>query len=225
VLTYFRTFRAASWPRLGLDENHPAIFSKDGWFQTAKAGGRGVWLAVALALCGAGCKSRAGLREAGSDEAVDPAHVALVSRTSLPPDAGAEVRHDVTLWTHARDGGVEDLASLANFEGAAGLIEAAGVPELRRTALLAMSYAAGWSHVVYLANVAVAKDADEAQLALGALAELGARVRRSEDAEDADELAAGCATLRAFAKEPGSMAARRASVLRVLRQLSCPKDS
>jgi hypothetical protein len=129
---------------------------------------------------------------------------------------------DLGRWARAKDGDVEDLASLAVHEGAAGLVEAAREPELRPTALRAMAYAHGWAQLPYLARVAAAADDDAARLALESVVELAARPRTSEDVEDAGELREGCAALTALGGDPKRPAARRGPALRALRMMPCP---
>lgn len=146
------------------------------------------------------------------------------SRTTTPPDAGATVVRDVAMWTSAREGQTEDLASLATHEGAAGLVEAAAEPELHVTALRAMAFARGWSQLPYLARTASGTEDDEARIALDSAAELGARPRRSEDVEDEPELREGCERLGALARDTARARERRVLALRALRMLPCPKQ-
>jgi hypothetical protein len=129
------------------------------------------------------------------------------------------------MWTNAREGTVEDLASLATHEGAAGLIEAAAETELRRTALRAMGYARGWAQLPYLARTAAAPDEEEAKIALESTVELAARPRNAEDVEDADELREGCEKLGALARDTARARDRRIVALRALRMMPCPRQS
>ena len=155
----------------------------------------------------------------------DASGPAYVNRTQAPsPEAGPAAVRDVVIWANAKNGTTEDLASLATYEGAAGLVEAANEAELRPTALRAMGYARGWAQLPYLAGVAAAKDDDEARLALESVGELASRKRLSEDAEDADELRDGCEKLGALARDMGGVKPRRVSALRALRMLPCPKQ-
>jgi len=126
------------------------------------------------------------------------------------------------LWASAADGDVEDLAKLAVHEGAAGLVEAAGDPTLRKTAIRAMAYARGWAQLPFLARAARG-DEVEAALALDAAIELAARPRKSEDVEDATELKEGCEELAKLAGEAERPRARRIAALRALRMMPCPK--
>jgi hypothetical protein len=146
------------------------------------------------------------------------------SRTSVAADASVTAVRDVAMWTSARSGQTEDLATLATHEGAAGLIEAAADPELHVTALRAMAYARGWAQLPYLASAAGGRDDDEARIALLSAVELGARPRRSEDVEDETELREGCEKLGALARDVERARDRRVLALRALRMLPCPKQ-
>jgi hypothetical protein len=150
--------------------------------------------------------------------------VTLADGAVLPkesaPDAAA--LRDPLLWGNAKGGEEEDLTTLATHEGAAGLLEAAGDPELRPVAIRAMGYARGWAQLPYLARAAGGKEDEEAQLALAAIVELAVRPRTAEDPEDADELQEGCKALLAMAREPKNARARRVPAVRALRMLPCP---
>jgi hypothetical protein len=157
----------------------------------------------------------------GEPSAVRDVHV---NRTSASPEAGPAVVRDVAMWSVAREGQVEDLATLATHEGAAGLVEAAAEPELHVTALRAMAYARGWAQLPYLARTALGTDAEESRIALVSAAELGARPRHSEDVEDEGELREGCEKLGALARDAARVRERRVLALRALRMLPCPKQ-
>ncbi len=137
------------------------------------------------------------------------------------PDA-ATLR-DPLLWGNAKEGDVEDLATLAVHEGAMGLVEASSEPALRKAALRAMGYARGWAQLPFLARVASDKDDAEAAVALDAAIELAARPRRSEDPEDSDELKEGCEALGGLARDAKRPRPRRIAAIRALRMLPCPK--
>lgn len=174
---------------------------------------------IACAACGA-----CGKRPGGEPTVTPGASSVVVNRTSAPPDASVGVVRDVAMWASAREGSVEDLATLATHEGASGLVEAAAQPELRGTALRAMGYARGWGHLPYLVKVAGADSDDEARLALDALVELAARPRRSEDLEEEAELGAGCEALGTLAREAQRPRERRVVALRALRMMPCKKQ-
>jgi hypothetical protein len=175
---------------------------------------------LAFAACSACGKG------SGSDPNVAPAASSgpVVSRTSIPAEAGPVAVRDLAMWTNARDGGAEDLGSLATHEGAIGLVEAAGEPELRATALRAMGYARGWAQLPFLAVTASGKSDDDARLALESVSQLAARPRRSDDVEDADELREGCEKLGALARDAERAKDRRIASLRALRMMPCPKQ-
>ena len=173
----------------------------------------------AWAACSACGKSPAGGVNSASTSTAPP-----VNRTSVSPEAGAAAVRDVAMWTSAREGTTEDLASLATHEGAAGLVEAASEPELRPTALRAMGFAPGWAQLPFLTTAASGKSEDEARLALASVLELAERPRRSEDVEDVEELGEGCAKLLALAREASQPRERRVGAIRALRMMPCPKQ-
>jgi hypothetical protein len=175
---------------------------------------------VAVASCSA-CGKNAG---GDPNVAAGASSAPVVSRTSVPPEAGPVAIRDLAMWSNARAGGIEDLASLATHEGAAGLVEAAAEPELRPTALRAMAYARGWAQVPSLAQAAAGPDDDEARIALESAVELAARPRRAEDMEDGAELREGCEKLGALARETSRARERRVLALRALRMMPCAKQ-
>ena len=160
----------------------------------------------------------------GTNVAAGTSSAPAISRTSFPPEAGAAMVRDVAMWTSAREGQTEDLASLATHEGAAGLVEAAADAELRQTALRAMGFARGWAQLPYLARTASEPDDEEARLALESAVELSARRRTAEDVEDATELREGCEKLGALARDAERPRERRILALRALRMMPCPKQ-
>ena len=175
---------------------------------------------VATACSACGKSGESGGPNVAGGESSAPA----VSRTSVPPEAGAALVRDVAMWTSATGGRTEDLASLATHEGAAGLVEAAADPKLRKTALQAMGFARGWAQLPYLARVAADPDDGEARLALDAAVELSARRRTAEDVEDAAELTEGCERLGVLARDAERARDRRVLALRALRMMPCPKQ-
>jgi hypothetical protein len=189
------------------------------------AGARSTALALAcvVSFLSSACSS-CGKSPGGEPNAPGSPNAPVVSRTSIPPDAGPTVVRDVAMWTSAREGQSEDLASLATHEGAAGLVEAAADPELRTTALRAMAFARGWAQLPYLARTAAGSDDDAAKIALDATVELGARPRRGEDIEDEAELREGCEALGTLARDAAAAKERRIVSLRALRMMPCPKQ-
>jgi hypothetical protein len=160
----------------------------------------------------------------GTDPAAGTSSAPVGSRTSFPPEAGPAAVRDVAMWTSARDGQPEDLASLATHEGAIGLVEAAADPELKKTALRAMGYARGWAQLPYLARTGAEGEDDDAKLALDSAVELGARKRLAEDVEDVAELREGCEKLGMLARDAERPRERRILALRALRMMPCPKQ-
>ena len=177
---------------------------------------------IASTLACAACSSCG--KSPGTNPAPGTSTAAPVNRTVVLPEAGPAAVRDVAMWTSAREGTTEDLASLATHEGAAGLVEAAAEPELRTTALRAMGYARGWAQLPFLTGVATATDDDEARIALASVSELAARPRRSEDVEDIDELREGCEKLGALARDAARNRDRRIAAIRALRMMPCPKQ-
>jgi hypothetical protein len=176
---------------------------------------------AAFAACG-GCRTpRVESTAASSPSAVSSSRGGP-ARADV--DAGVLV-HDPLLWSHASGGDIEDLATLAAHEGAAGLVEATEDAAVRTIAIRAMAYAAGWAQLPYLVKVAGGKDDAEARLALDSTLELAARPRRAEDPEDADELREGCDGLGALARDPTRARPRRVSAVRALRMMACPPTS
>jgi hypothetical protein len=175
-------------------------------------------VAAACSACGKSGGS------SGVNVATGTSSAPVVSRTSFPPEAGPAAVRDVAMWTSARDGQTEDLASLATHEGAAGLVEAAADPELRKTALRAMGFARGWAQLPYLVQTASGPDDEEARLALDSTVELAARRRTAEEVEDISELREGCEKLGVLARDTERARERRVLALRALRMMPCPKQ-
>lgn len=180
------------------------------------------WASLGALLC-QGCKG------CGKDSSADaaPSPAALVNRTEVQADAGPTADRDLAMWTRARtaeEGSEEDLMSLAVHEGAAGLVEAATIPELRVTALRAMAYADGFAQLPTLAEVASGGDDAQAIVALSSAVTMGQRPRRQVAAEDAEELEDGCAKLGALATNEKAQKNRRVLAIRALRTLPCKGD-
>jgi len=181
------------------------------------AGGAAVVVVALFATCGA-CKKSGGT--AGPTSA--SASASGSPRAAAPREA-PRAPIDDKMWAAAKDGEEEDLATLAAHEGAAGLVETASKDaELRPTAIRAMAYARGWAQLPYLVTAASGNDAD-AKAAMDAIEQLAARPRRSEDVEDAAELAEGCEKLVVLAKDAQRDRARRIGAIRSLRMMPCPK--
>ncbi len=179
-------------------------------------------LAAAALFAAAACAACSGCGKRPLGEGNVASSSLVTSRTVSPPDAGPVALRDVAMWTNAREGAAEDLASLATQEGAAGLVEAAEDATLRSTALRAMAYANGWGQLPYLAKTAAGSRDEDARLALESVAELAARPRRSEDREDAEELREGCDALATLARTSSASRERRIRVIGALRMMPCP---
>jgi hypothetical protein len=190
----------------------------------ARRGLRFIWALFASAFlvgtfvaCG-GCGKRAVDGPDGKESATG-ANIASPSAstsTATPPLVPSR------LWESADSGDAEDLAALATHEGAIGLVAGARDPSRKKTAIRAMGHARGWAQLPFLAEVASAKDDDEAALALAAVTELAVRPRRSEDVEDADELREGCISLQTMARDTAKPRSRRVGTIRALRMMPCP---
>lgn len=189
----------------------------------ALAGAAVLGTVLIVATCNA-CRHGGGT----SDPSVGSAAPGPVSTssTAVRAAAGDAGVLDPLMWSHARTGNPESLQTLADHEGASGLIEAAEADAtLRPIALRAMGLAAGWSQIAYLAKVAANGNDEEAALALDAALELGTRPRTSVDNEDVEELTEGCSGLSGIAKDGGKAKSRRVSAVRALRMMPCPKDT
>lgn len=131
------------------------------------------------------------------------------------------------LWARAKDGDDDELARLAAKEGIHGLEERAASPQHRVTALRAMAFAPGFSAFATLGAAAEKGTDEEARAAVDSADAIAARKRAQVDPEDDDELAAGCASLLATAKNAARARPIRVGAVRALRMLTdrpkCPK--
>lgn len=195
-----------------------ALSALSGRAKMALAGGITLFVVVTFAAC-TGC----GKRPRSPADGGGPASGARSSGSAAPAgsDAGPAV-DDALAWENAREGDVEDLVALAVQEGAAGLVEAAGDRDRKKTALRAMAFARGWAQLPYLAKTAGERDDEDARLALEAITELGNRPRRSEDPEDAEELKEGCEALASLVRDVSRPRGRRVLALRGIRLVPCP---
>jgi hypothetical protein len=123
-------------------------------------------------------------------------------------------------WAAAGQGEPEELMSLVDLIGCAGLRERAAARELRATAIRAAAYCSDFSELPWLAEVATSKDDAEARAALEAIDNLAARPRHATDPDDADELHAGCQALVTLARASSESKQRRVLAVRALRMLS-----
>ena len=123
-------------------------------------------------------------------------------------------------WGRAQAGADEDRMRLVDLVGCEGLRERAEVPARRSTAIRAMSFCPDFSELPWLASVATSGHDDEAADALDAIVDQAARPRRPTDAEDGQELFAGCQSLLDLSRSSGQPPARRVVAVRALRMLS-----
>jgi hypothetical protein len=152
----------------------------------------------------------------GSDGAVDGAAPWL----DASPDANvARSAQLEELWTRAKDGDDDELARLAAKEGTHGLEERAAAPQYRVTALRAMAFTPGFSGFPTLGGAADKGTDEEARAAVDSADAIAARKREQVDPEDDEELAAGCASLLAAAKNAQRARPIRVGAVRALRML------
>lgn len=180
--------------------------------------------AVLLAHCGkaAAPASPTASASAGGPAASSGAVAAAGAGTAaaLEDDAGPMDAREAEAWARAQDAGEDDDVRLTELVGCEGLRERAGDPRLRPTALRAMANCPDFSELPWLAEVGTTGGDAEALVALDAVVEQAARVRRATDPEDADELHAGCGQLMALASAKDRPAPRRVRAIRALRMLS-----
>ena len=162
----------------------------------------------------------------GGDGPVDGAAAWL----DASPDANvARSAQLEELWTRAKDGDDDELARLAQKEGVHGLEERAASPQYRVTALRAMAFTPGFSSFATLGGAAEKGTDDEAKAAIDSADAVAARKREQVDPEDDDELAAGCTSLLAAAKNTQRARPIRVGAVRALRMLvdrpRCPRPS
>lgn len=124
------------------------------------------------------------------------------------------------LWKWASDGGDDELSRLAAIEGEDGLEQRAASGAHRITALRAMAFSPGFSALPTLGAAAQQGTPDEARAAVDSADAIAARKREQVDPEDADELAAGCTSLLAAAKDKARPREVRVGAVRALRMLA-----
>jgi hypothetical protein len=162
-----------------------------------------IFFALTLAACGpAACA-----KSAASTGDAAPAS----SRPDVPsPEVDA-------LWAAAASGAPDDLAHLADREGASSLADAGADPTKKLRAIQALAYADGFAGLPFLAQEADGADATQAQAAVDSIGAIAAKSRRAVDPEDATEFRAGCTQLLTTAKNPSKTRAVRVGILRALR--------
>jgi hypothetical protein len=178
---------------------------------------------VLLAHCGKAAAPASPTASAGAgDPDASREGVAAGSATAaaLDGDAGPMDAREAEAWARAQDAGEDDDVRLTELVGCEGLRERAGDPRLRPTALRAMANCPDFSELPWLAEVGTTGGDAEALVALDAVVEQAARVRRATDPEDADELHVGCGQLMALASAKDKPAPRRVRAIRALRMLA-----
>ncbi len=174
-------------------------------------GSRAFWASVAvvvaasLSACGSCQKNGAGDGDA--------------SMTSARVEAGPTPEEDL-LWTNAAAGEPDDLARLADREGAAELARAGSETQdaaKRLTAIRALAFADGYAGLPFLATEADGADGARAGAAAESIEALAGEPRRSVDPEDALEFRAGCTQLLITAKNKAKPRSLRVAIVRALR--------
>jgi hypothetical protein len=175
-------------------------------------------LVGAVVAVGVGCGG------CGRESSNAPSAVAMASdgavRTPLvrSPDAAARAPDVEDLWVRAKEGEPDDLARLANREGASGLVEEGSRdPVKKKAAIAALAYADGLSGLPWLAEAADAEDEATARAAVESIVAMAARTRRAVDPEDGAELRTGCDRLLSIAKNPSKKRPVRVGAVRALR--------
>ena len=152
----------------------------------------------------------------GADGAVDGAAPWLDAAADANVARSAQLEE---LWTRAKDGDDDEVARLAQKEGAHGLEERAASPQYRVTALRAMAFTPGFSSFATIGGAAEKGTDEEAKAAVESADAIAARKREQVDPEDDDELAVGCASLLAAAKNTQRARPIRIGAVRALRML------
>ncbi len=190
----------------------------------------GAWgFSSGVVACRPGAPSGGGAPSAASTAA---AGGGLTGGAAVTPSIAPLDPVELELWTRAKGFEADDLARLADHEGAGGLVtRASAEPAWRPTAIRAMAFApepGAFEELPWLARNARTESDPEAAAALDSVIDLAARPRRAIDPEDAAELREGCDLLLALAKDAQAPRARRIASVRALRMLSdrgCVKAS
>ena len=162
----------------------------------------------------------------GDDGAVDGAAPWLDASADANVARSAQLEES---WTRAKDGDDDELARLAQKEGAHGLEERAASAQYRVTALRAMAFTPGFSSFATLGGAAEKGTDEEAKVAVESADAIAARKREQVDPEEDDELGVGCTALLATAKDATRPREVRIGAVRALRMLDdhkpCPRAS
>lgn len=191
------------------------------------AGGLAAWCGCGSHGAGSGsARTGADARDGGAlaAGAAGAANANAAAIVAVPPGED--------LWASAKasDYEADDLARLADREGAGGLVEGVKAdPSRRRAAVLALAFTGddGFVGLPYLAEVAATGDEADARAAVESADRLAARPRRAVDPEDAPELRAGCDRMLVVAKDPARPRAVRVGAVRALKMLEdrgCVRD-
>ncbi len=164
-----------------------------------------IGFALLLVACGGAATACTKSSASSGDAAAASSHVDPSS-----PETDA-------LWAAAASGEADDLARLADREGAASLAEAGADAKKKLIAIRALAYADGFSGLPFLASAADGADADAAKAAVDSIDAIAGRPRRAVDPEDALEFRAGCTQLLVTAKNTAKLRAVRVGVIRALR--------
>jgi hypothetical protein len=164
-----------------------------------------IGFALLLVACGGAAAACAKSSAASGDAA--PAS----SRVDPPsPEVDA-------LWAAAASGEADDLARLADREGAASLAEAGADPNKKIVAIRALAFAEGFAGLPFLAQSADGADGDAAKAAVDSIDAIAGRQRRAVDPEDGTEFRAGCTQLLITAKNTEKTRSVRVGIIRALR--------
>ena len=170
-----------------------------------------VWISIAAAVSLCACGSCQ--KNAATDTDA--------STTSARVEAGPTPEEDL-LWANAATGDPDDLARLADREGAAELARTGSETTdnaKKLTAIRALAFADGYAGLPFLASEADGADGTRAIAAAESIDALAAHPRRAVDPEDAPELRAGCTQLLITAKNKAKSRQLRVDVVRALRLL------
>lgn len=166
------------------------------------------------------CALAAFLSACGSCQKGGAADGDASTTTSARVEAGPTPEEDL-LWAQAADADADDLARLADREGAAELARIGTETQdgaRKLLAIRALAYAEGFAGLPFLASMADGEDAERASAAVDSIDRLAAEPRRAVDPEDALEFRAGCNQLLITAKNGQKARAVRVGIVRALRE-------
>lgn len=164
-----------------------------------------IGFALLLVACGGATTACAKSSGSSGDAAAASSHVD-------PPSPEIDA-----LWAAAASGEADDLARLADREGAASLAEAGADAKKKLIAIRALAFADGVAGLPFLAQAADGADADIAKAAVDSVDAIAGKPRRAVDSEDATEFRAGCTQLLITAKNTAKPRLVRVGIIRALR--------